>query len=254
MSAAPTGETMLLVDLGNSRMKAALSAPGEWTELAPLATAAPDFSIWQAALGARLPDRVLASTVAGATAGQAFTEFAARQWKRKVEFAQVRPSHAGMTTRYRDPSQLGIDRWLAALAAWSEAQGPVCVIDAGTALTVDIVDADASHRGGLIAPGPELMRQSLTRGTARLASTRLAPVLDFADNTEDAISLGCTEATRGLIARVAERLASRAPGQDYRWYLTGGAAPLVRALCERPWHDAPALVLRGLARYAEGGA
>lgn len=247
-------DTLLLVDIGNSRIKAALATHGDWLALAPLATAAPDLGIWEAALAGCTPARVLASSVAGASAGQALVAFAARHWQCTVEFAKVRVTHAGMTTRYRDPAQLGIDRWLAALAAWCEAQGPVCVIDAGTALTVDIVDADASHRGGLIAPGPELMRESLSRGTARLASTHLAPVLDFADNTEDAISLGCTEATRGLIASVAERLASRAAGQDYRWYLTGGAAPLVRALCARPWHEAPALVLHGLARYAEAGA
>ena len=155
-----------------------------------------------------------------------------------------------MRTAYRDPAQLGVDRWLAALAAFAAERSAVCVIDAGTALTVDIVDDSGLHLGGLIAPGPELMRESLVRGTAQLASGCIEQVNAFADNTADAISLGCGDATRGVLRGVAERLESRAPGERYRWYLTGGAAPLVAALLERQWIQVPDLVLRGLAVVA----
>ena len=123
----------------------------------------------------------------------------------------------------------------------------MCVIDVGTALTVDVVTTDGSHLGGLIAPGPELLRLSLTRGTAQLESEGLSLVDGFADNTRDAISLGCTDAIGGLFDRVAARLAPRV---HFQWYLTGGAGALVEALLPVSARHVPDLVLRGLAVLA----
>lgn len=242
---------MLLIDIGNTRIKAARWAAGAGEALPPLATRAPEFTIWEQALAAAPPvTRVLVGNVAGEATRAAVAAFARAYCKVEPEFVRPQAERCGMRTAYRDVSQLGVDRWLAALAAYAAERAAVCVIDAGTALTVDIVDEDGLHLGGLIAPGPELMRQSLVRGTARLASSGIDSVHAFADNTADGISLGCGDATRGLMRCVADRLEARNPGTSYRWYLTGGAAPLVAALIDMHWVEMPDLVLRGLAVVA----
>ena len=64
-----------------------------------------------------------------------------------------RDSACGLRNGYRDPAQLGVDRWLAMCAAWQQFPGSLCVVDAGTAVTIDVVAADGAHSGGLILPG-----------------------------------------------------------------------------------------------------
>ena len=245
---------VLLVDIGNTRVKAALLRADEIMLLPPAATRSDAaFASWAVHV-ATAPSRLLVSNVAGAEVAMHLVRFARERWALEPEFALPVQQRAGMTTRYREPQRLGVDRWLAALAAWRETRGPVCVIDVGTALTVDVVLADGTHLGGLIAPGPDLLRTSLTRGTAQLESDGLGLVAGFADNTRDAISLGCTDALGGLFIRVAERLAHLDPRAQFRWYLTGGAAPLVEALLPVPALHVPDLVLRGLAVLAAATA
>lgn len=241
---------MLLVDIGNTRVKAALVQGGGAHLLPPGATRGGEpFGAWAAAISTR-PARLLVANVAGREIAMHLVRYARERWQLDAEFAVPCRSRAGMTTHYARPEKLGVDRWLAALAAYHEQRGPVCVIDAGTALTVDVVTADGSHLGGLIAPGPDLMRTSLTRSTAQLHSEELSLVDGFADNTRDAISLGCTDAIGGLLQRVAARLERVEPRQHFHWYLTGGAAPLVEALLPVPALHLPDLVLRGLAVLA----
>jgi len=245
---------MLLVDIGNTRIKAALVKGGAAQPLPATGTRdhAP-FASWADAIVER-PSRLLVSNVAGAEMAMHLVRYARDRWQLDAEFALPCRSRAGMTTRYQQPEKLGVDRWLAALAAYHEARGAVCVIDVGTALTVDVVTSDGTHLGGLIAPGPDLLRTSLTRGTAQLESEGLSLVEGFADNTRDAISLGCTDAIGGLFQRVAARLADHEPREDFRWYLTGGAAPQVEALLPTPAVHLPDLVLRGLAVLAMADA
>ena len=241
---------MLLVDIGNTRVKAALVQGGGAHLLPPGATRGGEpFGAWGAAISTR-PERLLVANVAGAEIAMHLVRYARDRWQLDAEFAVPCRSRAGMTTQYAQPEKLGVDRWLAALAAFHEERGPVCVVDVGTALTVDVVTADGSHLGGLIAPGPDLMRTSLTRGTAQLHSEGLSVVDGFANNTLDAISLGCTDAIGGLLQRVVARLERVEPRQTFRWYLTGGAAPLVEALLPVPALHLPDLVLRGLAVLA----
>jgi len=243
--------TLLLVDIGNTRIKSAWCVDGrlrDWPSLATRADAV--FAGWPTEHLDVGPQRVLVSNVAGAGIAGQLAEFVHARWNLEAEFVRPVRERCGLRTRYREPARLGIDRWLAALAAWRERQGAVCVIDIGTALTADIVTADGEHLGGLIAPGLELMRTSLTQGTAELDCEAIAPVPGFADNTADAISLGCTLAVAGLLRQVRERLAMQVNCADAAWYLTGGGAPLLLPLIDWPCAQVPDLVLRGLAEYA----
>ncbi|MEQ8234900.1 MAG: type III pantothenate kinase [Gammaproteobacteria bacterium] len=246
---------MLLVDIGNTRVKSAwyeYGALAAWPSIATRGEAV--FAAWPVEHLPAAPARVLVSNVAGSGVAGHLAEFVHAQWGIEAEFVRPQRSRCGMHTRYREPLRLGVDRWLAALAAWHDEDGAVCVIDVGTALTADIVTADGKHLGGLIAPGPELMRESLTRGTADLACDALADVAGFADNTADAISLGCTLATGGLLAAVHTRLRDVPGCAEAAWYLTGGGAAYLLPYIDWPCAQVPDLVLRGLALIAEEDA
>ncbi|MEX2479949.1 MAG: type III pantothenate kinase [Gammaproteobacteria bacterium] len=239
---------LLLIDIGNTRIKAAAWHGGELEALPALPTAAAtDWRPWLADLRpSGQPRRVLVSNVAGIEVAGELARHVFDTWGIEAEFVVPTRRCHGMTTSYREPARLGVDRWLAALAAWHLHPGAVAVVDLGTALTIDVVDTGGRHLGGLIAPGLELMRTSLTRGTAQLASTGIAAVAGFGTNTEDGISLGCWSAVAGLLRETRARV-NRTPGcDDAVWFLTGGGASDIQGMFDWPVQCSPDLVLRGL--------
>jgi type III pantothenate kinase len=158
----------LLVDVGNSRIKWAFGAGGALV-------AAGETSVGvEASLGAiletgRVPDEIRIANVAGAEAGLRIGVMLKERFGIKPAFARSAAVGAGIRNGYRDPGQLGIDRWLALCGAYVRYRAPVCVVDAGTATTIDLVDGTGEHKGGLILPGPRLMQMALLRGTGDLA-------------------------------------------------------------------------------------
>jgi type III pantothenate kinase len=169
---------------------------------------------------------------------------------------------------YRDPLQLGADRWHALIAACAKfPDQPLVVVSAGTATTVDCVRAEpyaaAVFLGGVIAPGFALMRGSLARGTARLPlAEEIEQPSAHATSTEQAIASGVHYAQLGLVENVVREFAAeleRDSREPPRLLLTGGRAralfgPLSRSvLAERAVtalsleHN---LVLRGVALRA----
>ena len=131
---------MLLVDIGNTRVKAALVQGGGAHLLPPGATRGGEpFGAWAEAISTR-PARLLVANVAGREIAMHLVRYARERWQLDAEFAVPCRSRAGMTTHYARPEKLGVDRWLAALAAYHEQRGPVCVIDAGTNAFGDMSD------------------------------------------------------------------------------------------------------------------
>src|SRR4029077_3014228 len=112
--------------------------------------------------------------------------------------------------------------WVALVAAHRAHPGAKVVVNAGTALTIDALAADGRFLGGLIVPGPTLMRRSLDRGTAGLRLTE-GRFVDFPASTPDAITSGAIQASAGPTDRFAALRAAggHAPG---RIILSGGAA------------------------------
>jgi len=244
--------TALLVDIGNSRIKGAFFDGENLFELAPIDTTSfPVIDDWEKLLSKRArPKQVLVSNVAGPTVAEGFVRAALKRWRVKPEFVCPRRECAGVTTRYEEPTQLGVDRWLSALAAYQLSGSAVCVLDAGTALTIDVVRQTGEHLGGLIAPGPGLMRLSLARQTAQLDVKEGEELTGFGINSRDAIGLGCDEMVRGLLSSVERRLIEVAPGEIFRWYLTGGGADTIKHLLHVDYDHTADLVLRGLALIA----
>ena len=118
-------------------------------------------------------------------------------------FASV-PQLAGVRNGYRNPAQLGCDRFAAAIGAHALEPGKALVVaTCGTATTIDALSADGDFLGGMILPGLGLMASSLARNTAQLpqiAASGAVPA-GFADNTDDAILSGCLSAQAGAIER-----------------------------------------------------
>lgn len=244
----------LLVDIGNSRIKWALLRGQRLGRQQAVALA--DFPRFARAL-ARLKavDSVVAVCVAGRGAEQLLRAAVAAAGHPAPKFLRSAQRAGGVTNGYQDTWRLGADRWVAAIGAWhaAGAKRSVCAISIGTALTVDVIDERGRHRGGLIAPGPALMRRALlgeTRGIAvRAAGARRGrggALKGLAGNTRDAIQLGSVRACAALIDHCVADLRGQL-GPQLRVYVSGGGAadvaPWLRTRVER----CPDLVLRGLA-------
>jgi type III pantothenate kinase len=259
--------TWLLLDAGNTALKWALTGPDEPRALAHgIVTLQANFAETLTAavkdplcalpgelraIGCSVASDAVTRDVAGAVGRLQASEIV---WYR----AEPRFDYRGieLINGYRDPYQLGADRWHAMLAARiSFPEEPVVVVCAGTATTVDSIDADGRFLGGVIAPGTSLMADSLARGTARLPRSTGRPAA-MPDNTDDAIATGVADALAGLVERRVRALgrAGRLP----RLVLAGGR---VAELASRLWlPDEVAgiiieehLVLRGLWLRAAAG-
>ncbi len=155
----------------------------------------------------------------------------------------------GLTNSYAQPHKLGIDRWLGLAAAFAESGQASCVIDIGTALTVDICDDQGRHQGGLIAPGPQAMARALKQDTSLPAAAEALPEeLGWATDTEEALQVGALQAVCGLVER-SFRLARERHGCELA-LLAGGAAPMISAYIDIPHTIDQDLVFKGLALHA----
>lgn len=148
----------------------------------------------------------------------------------------------GVVNAYEQPEKLGVDRWLAMVAVRNHYKTQACIVDCGTAITVDLIDAEGNHQGGLISPGLTLMKQSLATGTAALPFNQTNHLVGPATFTEAAIYSGTLYAAIGLIEQVLSQQLGSMP-----LILTGGDAEIIAGrLTGKPLIDLD-LVFRGLA-------
>jgi type III pantothenate kinase len=246
---------ILVIDVGNTRMKWAwLTSTGLSDQQAIVHRDAKP-GIWTAALfeSGQKPSRVLVSNVAGPSMAKALIQLARKRFGAKVEFVTAAQEYHGLTNGYLDPSLLGADRWLALIGAWTLAHSALCVVDAGTAVKVDSVDANGQHLGGLIAPGIHMMREVLMQKTSDIAKAveqstpSLAGVL--ANNTIGAVSRGAVFALAGMADRAAEVI-EQSTGAKPKLFITGGDAGIITGTMRTRGEIVPDLVLRGLAVIA----
>ena len=147
----------------------------------------------------------------------------------------------GLHNSYSEPQRMGVDRWLAMIAAKYGCSEPCIVIDAGTALTIDVVTADGQHSGGYIVPGIELMQGALLRDTQRVRfSEQLDPTTVPGDSTAACVVAGAWASLLGAATLVTQRY------PKHRVVVTGGAGKHLLSLgLDGQWR--PDLVLEGLA-------
>lgn len=143
-------------------------------------------------------------------------------------FAETVAECAGLKNSYAEPSRMGVDRWLAMLAAFHEYRGNVLVVDAGSALTLDMVAADGRHLGGYIVPGPRLMAQSLLAdtGQVRFHEADSGRWQDPGTSTAEAVTRGAKLALCGAVQQ-GWRLARQRFAGDVAVFLAGGYSTLL---------------------------
>ena len=147
----------------------------------------------------------------------------------ELQRAQVTRSCGGVRNQYKDLNRLGIDRWLAMLAAYNRAGGACMVIDSGTAFTLDVVDEQGLHLGGYIIPGLRLMRSSLEANTAiRLSQDYGSVSRELGHSTDEAVFNGTATALLAAINEQAQSLQGTGPG--LKTYFAGGDAELLHRL------------------------
>jgi type III pantothenate kinase len=159
--------------------------------------------------------------------------------------ARSSPQAAGVSNGYDHPERLGVDRWLALLGAYHSVKGSVCVADCGTAITVDVVDGEGRHQGGVIAPGLALMRRALAVATDGAVAGGGSFRGVFARETEAAVQGGTVNAAAGLIEKLMAESGRVLDTQPFLILTGGDAAPVAECL-RLPHEIAPLLVLQGL--------
>ena len=236
-----TGRSLDL-DIGNSRTKWRLAGASGSLKSPRVPTLAD---------AAEPPDRVRISAVAGVR--DRIRAAVEARFGIAPEFAEVSRELAGVVCCYEDPKRLGVDRWLALVAAWHCVHAAVAVVDAGTAITVDLVDDQGQHQGGYIVPGIGLMRRSLAGETRDLGIPQLLADRDDpiglpppGRSTDAAIAGGTVAMPVGFLDAVLARFAT-ASRSGITTFLCGGDAHLLRSRIASPTRTVPNLVLDGLA-------
>ncbi len=245
----PAVSQILVIDVGNSRLKWAMRGPGGWTAKGAVANqdiASLALRDWQ---NVERPARAVGVNVAG-EAARVRVEGQLARWRLAVEWLSAGTQAGGVTNRYRIPSQLGADRWASlvaarrrAVAAHEAAPRACIVVNVGTAVTIDALDAQGVFQGGLILPGVRLMLRALADNTAAL---RTAPgaFQDFPTTTPDALYSGAVQAVSGAVEQMRQRL--RGGGEELTCYLAGGGAPDVAPRLAAPVEVVDNLVLEGV--------
>jgi type III pantothenate kinase len=231
----------LLIDIGNSKTKAVLSAADL---LIPVAY---DLKLFEQ----QAISRVVYASVGHQDRAAAMLQRAAQVGARVTEVTTARAAF-GVQCAYENYHTLGIDRWLAVLgAAAAFPQQNVIVVDAGTATTVDFLRYDPSsdeqqHLGGWIVPGLELMAASVAGQTVKVFdddTTTYQP--GFGDNTPAALKSGCLAAQLGLVRQAVNDF-----NREAVLLIAGGNGSLLlqQLAALKPIYD-PMIVFKGLDRF-----
>lgn len=244
----------LLVDLGNSRIKWAYAGPQRWQTGAETIPAEGFSALLDRLWGqAAAPARAVVSSVHGPQRERLLHDWLVRRWTIEPQFIRAQAQQLGVTNRYRDPAALGADRWAALIAARQSSAGAQCVVDCGTAVTVDALSADGEFLGGVILAGLQTMRAGLLAGAHAIHSADGAEDNCLARTTGDGVAAGSVFGLAGAIERVVAEQ-RRTLGAEARVLLTGGDAARLLPLLSGPVTHAPDLVLQGLNIIAEARA
>jgi type III pantothenate kinase len=236
----------LLIDMGNSRLKWGLHKHNTITSGSPVLYSSSFkeqlLSIWGEI--AR-PDCILISCVNESGGLEVLHQVILQLWP-GINIRRVKSlaEGYGVKNAYKHPEKLGVDRWLAMLASCKFYPFSTCIVSCGTAVTIDFLDMEGQHLGGLIAPGLTLMKKSLAQGAENLEFFERQFPLGLADNTEAATYSGTLFSIVGLI----EHVVFKNPG--FQLILAGGDAEAIDKELPLDAIIQVDLVLHGLAVVA----
>lgn len=234
---------ILEVDIGNTRIKWRTLLDGECLSRGSVDNE--ELNDWLQGLNkAIVPNKVRLSCVAGRDIVTCIAK-QSDQWGSLFLEAKTSEAVAGVRCGYGEPLSMGVDRWLAVVAAYHRFRQPCVVVDVGSAITMDIVDGEGQHLGGYIVPGFEMMYQSLFHGTSKVKVTSMGHAnLAPGRSTEQAVTQGSLLMVKSMIGSIIENL--QAGGLLVQVVVTGGDGHhLMAVLDDSACFDAE-LVLDGL--------
>lgn len=232
----------LQFDVGNSSAKWRLVADGEVVLRGQYACGDRD-ALAQLANIHPAPQAVWIASVASPSTEAELAAAVTELWSLTPWFARSAARSRDLVNSYREPARMGVDRWLAMLGARARTQSRLCVVDAGSALTIDLVAADGTHEGGYIVPGPALMERALLLDTHRV---RFDDDIDYAlspgTSTAEAVRHGIALAQAGAVALALDSSGGEPPAL----FFCGGAGAILMTLLDRGGTYALDLVFEGL--------
>ena len=244
----------LLLDVGNTAVKWTLAEATRIGDVGHFVYRDGDFDALAADAWSAIsvPDAIEVVNVAGLGMAAKITYFAKQAWQLTPEFARVSQAACGVTNAYTVPQDLGADRWVAMIAAFHTHTGAACIIDCGTAITLDLLASAGRHRGGLILPGVDLLSRALQDNTDgiqlrdNLSSSKL-----LGQGTRDGVIGGAQYLAAAAIDRIVNDM-GEAAGESVTTLITGGDAERLLPLINVPVQQVPGLVLQGLAILSDG--
>lgn len=238
----------LLIDLGNSRLKWAAQDSASW-HAGACSYDEPMEGAWLQAWRALQPQAVLLCSVGPEAVAERLVAWVAARWQLPVTRVAAQAEGFGVRNAYREPGTLGADRWAGLVAARARYQGRLCVVDCGSAVTVDALSETGEFLGGAILPGFGAMRLGLSTRIPGLPLTGGHEDDCLARTTADGIATGVHYAVVGAVERLLEEY-ERILGAPLPVVVTGGDAERLLHDLRYPVTEVPDLVLRGLALMA----
>lgn len=262
----------LLIDMGNSRCKAALTTADELNITSQTSWDNADFDSdhWLEKLShinkceAEI-SKILISSVSSEEKKSKVSDWCHQVFKIRPIFFESQDLYASedkdLINSYDEPVALGVDRWLVMVGAFERTEKAFAVIDAGTAITLDLVDKDGKHLGGHIVPGARLMQKALFGDTGKIAfgakldSSKANAEQWLGQNSLQAVELGTYQAAVGYLSSCLERLTSHYQIEEI--YVCGGDGAAMMQKIKLPqslrWVNCPDLVLEGLFYQFQNG-
>ncbi len=238
----------LLIDAGNSRIKWAIEGEVLWL------TGASKRADFSQALENQLENsfdinNILVSSTRNQNYNQQLSVLLKEVLGLTPQFIKPERRQYGIINRYQPVDSLGVDRWVAMIAAHALNQSPSVVIDCGTAVTVDAVNSDGIFEGGVIFPGVNLALESLNQAdNLNLAKHSDASV--FALDTDQAMYSGVLYSIAGGIDAIVQSM-RKSLGYSVNIYLCGGDMDKFADLLEHTVIKEPELVLKGIKVIAD---
>ncbi len=277
--------TAFLIDLGNTRLKWACYQNKQITS-----TGGYTYHIDQLAETCSRewreipkPSKVCVSSDVETDLSNALTQWIGTHWGAQVHIISPKKQAHGVKNAYKNPLQLGSDRWAALIAVKNNIKQAAIIIDCGTAITIDAITGSGLHLGGMILPGVQLMRNSLLKGTHKIetATITFASAITYendnekmslpalSNNTLDGIKSGVLTAIVAFInsavdqakstltksaltlATTTQSSVSQQNETQIKSIITGGDAEILLPLLDKSFMHRPQLVLEGLAIIME---
>ena len=242
----------LLIDLGNSYCKWAVDSGSEELEVSTIHYALKDTIGRVEAVLQAIKLSGVKQIHAVSVLGQVFEDMLAAQLNAvtdtKIKFYRSQKECFGVTLSYTNQQSYGADRYAAVVAAHHRLSGDKIVIDCGTATTIDVIDEQGNHAGGLIMPGIDLMVETLVNKATGIPMSQANQTIKLlCDNTEDAVYSGCASMMQHGLNGIIQQL-TKDIEQETSVIITGGASHLLTldAFENVSYVQRPHIVLEGL--------